>query len=106
MMSLLVQPFSNEESTSILPVPVTPGFFECRFHGIDRLARHARPCAGHPRPCSITARKAWMAGTSPAMTEKGINFKLLAEAPKCWMLFRSDSQDEVSVCGGKVRQMR
>jgi hypothetical protein len=34
-----------------------------------RLARHARPCAGHPRPCSLTARKTWMAGTSPAMTK-------------------------------------
>ena len=30
--------------------------------------RHARPCAGHPRlPCPASA-KAWMAGTSPAMT--------------------------------------
>src|SRR6266576_2656647 len=28
-------------------------------------ARHARPCAGHPRPCSIQARKTWMAGTKP-----------------------------------------
>ncbi len=30
--------------------------------------RHARPCAGHPRPFEITAGKTWMAGTSPAMT--------------------------------------
>jgi hypothetical protein len=29
----------------------------------------------------LTTRKAWMAGTSPAMTESGINFKPLAEAP-------------------------
>jgi hypothetical protein len=28
-----------------------------------------KPCAGHPRlPCLDSARKAWMGGTSPAMT--------------------------------------
>jgi hypothetical protein len=32
--------------------------------------RHARPRAGHPRLDSITAKKTWMAGTGPAMTEK------------------------------------
>jgi hypothetical protein len=32
------------------------------------LARHARPCAGHPRLEMQTNSKAWMAGTSPAMT--------------------------------------
>src|SRR4051812_36225716 len=37
------------------------------------LARHARPCAGHPRLDSLAARKTWMAGTSPAMTKKGKN---------------------------------
>src|SRR5450755_2232052 len=31
--------------------------------------RHARACPGHPRPISCDA-KTWMAGTSPAMTEK------------------------------------
>src|SRR6185437_14001406 len=31
--------------------------------------RHARPCAGHPRLFS-SVDKAWMAGTSPAMTMK------------------------------------
>src|SRR4051812_5358836 len=30
--------------------------------------RHARPCAGHPRLYFLQARKTWMAGTSPAMT--------------------------------------
>jgi hypothetical protein len=34
-----------------------------------------------------------MAGTSPAMTEKRINFKLLAEARKCWLLFWSGSEE-------------
>src|SRR5688572_21509037 len=33
-----------------------------------RLVRHARPCAGHPRPDHAAARKSWMAGSSPAMT--------------------------------------
>src|SRR5438045_1115207 len=33
------------------------------------IARHGRACPGHPRPCSLAARKTWMAGTSPAMTE-------------------------------------
>src|SRR5262245_66291895 len=30
--------------------------------------RHARPCAGHPR--LATCIKSWMAGTSPAMTQR------------------------------------
>src|SRR5229473_53753 len=33
------------------------------------LSRHARACRGHPRlSCGPSARKTWMAGTSPAMT--------------------------------------
>src|SRR5215471_4396430 len=33
------------------------------------LRRHARACRGHPRlSCEPSARKTWMAGTSPAMT--------------------------------------
>src|SRR6266852_2632024 len=33
------------------------------------LRRHARACRGHPRlSCGSSARKTWMAGTSPAMT--------------------------------------
>src|SRR5262249_42209124 len=32
------------------------------------LARHARPCAGHPRFLFLGATETWMAGTSPAMT--------------------------------------
>src|SRR5260370_39131714 len=31
------------------------------------LARHARPCAGHPR-LFLLMSQAWVAGTSPAMT--------------------------------------
>src|SRR5260221_8159591 len=30
----------------------------------------ARLCPGHPRLMTAAARKTWMAGTSPAMTEK------------------------------------
>ena len=30
--------------------------------------RHVRPCAGHPRLKGVPHLKAWMAGTSPAMT--------------------------------------
>jgi len=39
------------------------------------LHRHARACRGHPRfSCLVSASKAWMAGTSPAMTpEKWLN---------------------------------
>src|SRR5438874_10155129 len=33
------------------------------------LSRHARACRGHPR-LSFAGSKAWMAGTSPAMTGK------------------------------------
>ncbi len=36
------------------------------------FARHARPCAGHPRSFFFDAAKTWMAGTSPAMTEEGV----------------------------------
>src|SRR5215212_569652 len=32
--------------------------------------RHHRACPGDPRSDFVTARKAWMAGTSPAITEK------------------------------------
>src|SRR5262249_7938869 len=33
------------------------------------LERHARACRGHPRlSCGLSAKKTWMAGTSPAMT--------------------------------------
>src|SRR6185437_7698483 len=31
-------------------------------------ARHARPCAGHPRLSCLCPAKTWMAGTNPAMT--------------------------------------
>ena len=41
--------------------------FETRPSG---QARHARPCAGHPRLTALKSRKTWMAGTSPAMTKK------------------------------------
>src|SRR4051812_22246308 len=37
-------------------------------HGRTTHHRHARPCAGHPRPCS-RRRRTWMAGTGPAMTD-------------------------------------
>ena len=33
--------------------------------GLWRRTRHARPCAGHPRPSSPAATKTWMAGTKP-----------------------------------------
>src|SRR6185437_11126846 len=35
-----------------------------------KIARHARPRAGHPRLNNRAISKTWMAGTSPAMTEK------------------------------------
>ena len=34
----------------------------------NNLFRHARPCAGHPCLSGLKQQKAWMAGTSPAMT--------------------------------------
>ncbi len=39
--------------------------------GVSAQRRHARPSAGHPRLVfqSTTESKAWMAGTSPAMTD-------------------------------------
>jgi len=33
------------------------------------LVRHGRIYSGHPRLGGISASKAWMAGTSPAMTK-------------------------------------
>src|SRR5450830_183728 len=39
--------------------------------GIRRLSdRRARPCAGHPRLYTRSGNKTWMAGPSPAMTQK------------------------------------
>jgi hypothetical protein len=40
-----------------------------------REARHARPCAGHPRLCSHQASKTWMAGTKPGRDEKANRFQ-------------------------------
>jgi hypothetical protein len=37
------------------------------------LAHHARPCAGHPRLTALRSGKAWMAGTSAAITEKHLS---------------------------------
>jgi len=47
---------------------IKPAHDDCLFVGQLRspAPRHARPCAGHPRLC--WRKKAWMAGTSPAMT--------------------------------------
>jgi hypothetical protein len=42
----------------------------------------ARLCPGHPRLSGISARKTWMAGTSPAMTKKRIAFKGLERVRK------------------------
>src|SRR5262249_26293854 len=39
-----------------------------REHDRVEHARHARPCAGHPRLRAPAQTKTWMAGTSPAMT--------------------------------------
>src|SRR6202011_2594959 len=54
---------------------VSPGFLIGRtichvphVRYICSSVRHARPCAGHPRPSCLHAVKTWMAGTSPAMT--------------------------------------
>jgi hypothetical protein len=38
--------------------------------GLYLKVRHARACPGHPRLTGISARKTWMAGTSPAMTKR------------------------------------
>src|ERR1700724_2171613 len=57
-------------------------------------ARDARPCAGHPRLCSIKQERRGWPGRSPAMTKKRIIFKLLGRAGKSRLHFRSGSQDE------------
>jgi hypothetical protein len=59
-------------------------------------ARDARPCAGHPRLCSIKQERRGWPGRSPAMTKKRIVFKLLGKARKSWLHFRSGSQDDAS----------
>src|SRR4030081_1761869 len=58
-----------------------------------REARHARPCAGHPRLCSIKQERRGWPGRSPAMTKKRIIFKLLGRARKSWLHFRSGSEE-------------
>src|SRR5262249_37172260 len=40
------------------------------YQGADCLTRHARACRGHPRLTLPVLSKAWMAGTSPAMTRR------------------------------------
>src|SRR5260370_15636121 len=45
--------------------------------------RHARACRGHPRlACGKSASKAWMAGTSPAMTPEK-RFRMTATRAIC-----------------------
>ena len=44
---------------------------------------------------ALKHRKTWMAGTSPAMTKKANRFQGVRKVRKCWLHFRSDSQDEV-----------
>src|SRR4030081_4127732 len=58
-----------------------------------REARDARPCAGHPRLCSIKQERRGWPGRSPAMTKKRIVFKLLGRARKSWLHFRSGSEE-------------
>src|SRR5258708_29232754 len=59
-----------------------------------RETRHARACPGHPRLNGTSARKTWMAGTSPAMTEKANHFQVVREGLKCWLHFRSYSEGD------------
>jgi len=47
--------------------------------GLYLKVRHARACPGHPRLGGTSARKTWMAGTSPAMTK---DFLLFGESLK------------------------
>jgi hypothetical protein len=42
-------------------------------------ARHARPCAGHPRLDFTEARKTWMAGSSPAMTKRATALRIVSK---------------------------
>src|SRR3979411_95743 len=58
-----------------------------------REARHARPCAGHPRLCSIKQERRGWPGRSPAMTKKRLVFKLLGRARKRRLHFRSGSEE-------------
>jgi len=43
--------------------------------------RHHRACPGDPRPGFVTARKTWMAGTSPAMTTADSRVNCLTATP-------------------------
>jgi hypothetical protein len=49
--------------------------------------RHARPCAGHPRPCSRVARKDVDGRDKPGHDGKRFNFKPLARARKTSRFF-------------------
>jgi len=44
-----------------------PGHSSLRLRRLRKLVCEA----GHPRPRDASARKTWMAGTRPAMTENG-----------------------------------
>src|SRR5438067_13700302 len=43
--------------------------------------RHHRACPADPRPGFVTARKTWMAGTSPAMTTADFRVNSLTATP-------------------------
>ena len=58
--------------------PVAAGYAGVRLAHVPMRSnqtrrRHARACRGHPRlSCGVPASKAWMAGTSPAMTSEEV----------------------------------
>jgi hypothetical protein len=58
--------------------------------------RHARTCCGHPRLTLMAAPKTWMAGTSPAMTQRQTLFFGKLSVAKLtriiWFEFRSHGQ--------------
>src|SRR6476661_1700866 len=49
--------------------------------------RHGRPCAGHPRLRRPTQSKTWMAGPSPAMTDKRAAAMTMKETSSLFLAF-------------------
>src|SRR5258705_4856705 len=60
-------PTTTKSNVSVMRIPLDICYFTCRLS----LARHARPCAGHPRFNSPNQQRRGWPGRSPAMTESG-----------------------------------
>jgi hypothetical protein len=70
---------------------------------LNRARRHCHGCAGSRPRSAPSARKSWMAGTSPAMTGRAMTGKGRRSAGGHW---RGEQRTPVASCPGSARASR